>query len=158
MKIPIDKLTENDFAKWPVWEFCNDDTPDETAMTPVKILPVDHLTGRVVGVGLVLANGQKVPGLLGNINVRNLRKTEQYRTVAVFKNQRKFRLNRYFDLDERRLYGPEQLAGFLGLPIDKVFPMTYDLGGLLESSPEIARGRILAEPAERLSAEERRKL
>ena len=158
MKIPIDKLTENDFRKWPVWEFCNDDTPDETAMTPVKKLPVNDLTGRVIGVEFVLKGGQKVLGLLGNINVHNLRKTEQYRTVAVIKNQKKFRLNRYFDLDERRLYGPEQLAAFLGLPIDKVFPMTYDLSGLLESAPEIVRGRISIEPSERLSSEERRKL
>lgn len=64
MKKPADKLTESDFRKWPVWEFCNDDTPDETAMSPVKKIPVDHLDSRVIGCEIKLANSALVFGAL----------------------------------------------------------------------------------------------
>ena len=158
MKKTVDEQTESDFRKWPIWEFCNDDSPDETAMSPVKKTPVDHLMGRVIACEMALANGQRVFGVLSNINVRNLRKTQQYRGLTVFRNQKKFSLRRYFDTDLRQLRGPEQLAQFLGLPISDVFPITYDISNLVNAPPEIVRAQIPLEPAERLSSEERRNL
>jgi hypothetical protein len=158
MKKTVDEQTEKDFRKWPVWEFCNDDTPDETAMSPVKETPVDHLRGRVVASEMSLANGQMVFGLLSNIDVRNVRKTQQFRMFQAFKKQKKFSLGRYFDMDSRQLRGPEQLAKFLGLQISEVFPITYDISHLVNAPPEITRGQITLEPVERLSPEERRKL
>jgi hypothetical protein len=46
------------------------------------------------------------------------------------------------------------LAGFLGLHVEEVFPIRYDISGVAVGLDEVVRGEIPAEPAERLTGEE----
>jgi hypothetical protein len=84
-----------------------------------------------------------------------LRRTRQFLALTVFggESQGGFTLARYFDVDyERR--GPAALAGFLGLRVEEVFPVAYDIGAVAVGLAEVIRGSIPSEPAEKLTEEE----
>jgi hypothetical protein len=42
------------------------------------------------------------------------------------------------------------LAAFLELPVDQVFPISYDLSEIVEGNPMALRGSIAADPEEKL--------
>lgn len=152
MRKTVDQITVSDLKKWPVWEFCNDDIPDETAMSPIKQLPVDHLNGRVVACEMTLANGNQIIGSISNIDVRNLRATQQFLFVVIHKDDKKFPLARYFDSDPK--HSPAELAKFLKLSINDVFPISYDISKFVKAPMDIVKGQIPAVPYEKLSREE----
>ena len=126
-------------------------------MVPVQKLPVDHLNGRVVSMDFTLANGSIVFGVLGNIKVNNLRKTQQYLLLTLFKNRQRFILARYFDSDYVH-HGPIQAASFLGLSPEAVFPIAYDISKTVNGPNSITVSTIAMEPSEHLSLSERIKL
>jgi hypothetical protein len=51
--------------------------------------------------------------------------------------------------------GPAQLAAILGLPVEDIFPVHYDLSKVAVGHPAVVRGRIDAEPTLRLTEAQR---
>ena len=93
-------------------------------------------------------------GFLGNLDTSNVRLTQHVLTVSVFREDGAvFHRARYHDFDARER-GPLALASFLGLPLEAVFPIEYDVGNAIVGPAEILRGAIPAEPEERLSRAE----
>lgn len=154
MKIPVDKLTTENLAKFAVWRFIDSDTPDETYVTPVRQLPVERLDGCIIGAPIHLANRTELMGLLGNLDVTSSRLTEHFLVLSVFRSDGAiFHLARYHDFDAASR-GPAALAAFLGLPLDAVFPITYDVSNIVDVPSDSLRGTITIEPRERLTRRE----
>ena len=152
---PVDRLTSADLSLHPVWEYVLDETVgvDETTVAPVWTLPVDSLENRVAGIEIELANGNKMCGLISCVSLRNLRSTKHFVTLSVERDGVWFHLARYFDVEYDK-YGPYQLAEFLELPVNDVFPIRYDLSAVVRADAEFLRGSIPMEPIERLSEAE----
>jgi hypothetical protein len=146
----LESLTIPDLEEHPVWQYVNDDAAGETVIKPVMRLPVRNLIGRVVGTQIKLASGDQVWSLIGNVDVANGRLTEHFLTLTVFRNQLRFTLARYHDIDYAE-HGPSALASFLGMNIDDVFPISYDLSRVTEGEPSALIGSILKEPKEKLT-------
>jgi hypothetical protein len=150
---PIEALEVGDLEAHAVWQYANVDGANETLVRPIRRLPVARLAGRVVGTRVRLANGSCVWGLLGNIDESNARLTEHFLTLSVFQDGRWFTLARYHDFDYSE-NGPGVLARFLGLPINEVFPIAYDIRQHVKGEPAALAGLIPKEPRERLSRSE----
>lgn len=150
---PVDSLRAEDLRAFPVWQYTGREGADETYVRPVKRIPVNSLTGKVVGTRVWLANGEYVWALIGNVDAKNPRLTEHFLTISVERDGKWFGLARYHDFDftER---GPDALARFLGLPVDTVFPLTYDITKVAKGEAAALQGQILKEPRERLSRSE----
>jgi hypothetical protein len=147
----VTKLTPADFRAHPVWTFSDTDESDETAVAPVKKLPVQSLAGALAGVDVTLACGKKVVAFLGNIEVDQPKPTEHFLTLSVFGDRGEiFHLSRYHDFDYQEL-GPDALAVFLKMKKEEVFPISWDVSHLVSGAPAAVRGQILAEPRERLT-------
>jgi hypothetical protein len=147
---PVEKLTVSDLSNYPVWEYV---AAGETAIRPVGDLPVNSLQARVVGTRVQLANGSQLWAIISGISLRSPRSTRHFLTLSVASHETWFHLARYHDVDydER---GPKQLAEFLGLPVSSVFPIGYDLTGLVSADAALVKGSIPLEPPERLSEDE----
>ena len=122
---PFDQITPDDLRAQPVWEY------DLPAMTPdherpmvkpvLDALPVKWLNSdRLVATTFTLANG--------------FGKTLLARTMARI-------------LDNRT---PAGLAEFLGLRVDEIFPITYDLSAVAVGNPSVIRGTIPVHPKQTL--------
>ena len=142
-----------DFSKNNVWEFVNDDDTEETAVRPVRRLPARNLDQRVVGTQVTLANGTKVWAIIGNVETSDARITEQFLTLTIERAGQWFELARYHDVDYKQ-HGPIQLAEFLGLGIDDIFPVSYDLRAYSEGVADALLGVVRKEPRERLNRDE----
>jgi hypothetical protein len=141
-----------------VWEYTDADEVeiDETVVRPV-VAPVEHFSSRVVGTKVRLAGGRLVPALISNVDIDNPRATKQFLTLKVFTGRRSFDLARYHDFDcEER--GPHALAALLGLRVDDVFPIEYDLRPYSSRTAAALHGLIEKEPRERLTRGELMKL
>src|SRR5262249_31717883 len=151
----VDQLTVEDIKTFPVWEYtnANEMLMDETVVRPVPSLPVDHLTGRIVGTEVRLANGTSVWSTLSNIRVDNPRLTKHALTLAVFSGLRCFVMSRYYDVDYAQ-QGPYALAAFLGLRVDDVFPIAYDISKYCRRASPALQGVVEKEPREKLSTDE----
>ena len=153
----VDELTPSDFAVHPVWEFVNDgeaNLPHEAFVRPAHIIPVSSGDSRLLGTELTLADGRRVNGFLGNVDLQEPVSTEHFSTVTVFDDcGNRFDLARYHDVDfESR--GPAALARFLKSNVESVFPMTYDISTIAVGEPESIRRTIRAVPDSRLSRDE----
>ncbi len=149
-----------DFREYPIWRHMLEEegkSGRDDLMAPVTQLPVYHLKNKVIGVQVRLANGQMIWARLSNVHIGYLRRTEQSLFCSLEKDGEWFNLARYFDPWYRR-HGPEDLAKFLGLPVDEVFPISYDLRPYVFGNDPPVWGTITKEPRERLSREERHAL
>ena len=128
--------------------------PDETYVRPLNQLPVNSLDSRVVSTLLTLANGQKVLGVLGNLDLSDSKLTLHFLDVSIFDSSEKlFHLARYHDVDYAG-HGPMALAKFLRLPVEEVFPIHFDISDVAVGKPDCIRGNILREPSNQLSKAE----
>jgi hypothetical protein len=152
---PVDALTPTDLARFPVWEFVDDDSqPDETYVSPVTELPVDSLASRIATTQVTLHNGRRFWATLGNVDLNAPRSTRHFLTLSLYIDDAWFHLARYHDVDvEER--GPAALARRLGMELSDVFPIRYDLSQIAIGDLDVVRGAVLAEPSERLSRAER---
>jgi len=147
----IEALTITDLTSFPVWQYTNDEGKyGETAVLPIKKTPVKNLTGRVVGTQVRLANNTNVWALIGNIDASNPRLTQHFLTLSVFRNGHWFTMARYHDFDANER-GPRELANFLDLGVDEVFPIHYDIRPFCLGDHTALSGIITKEPRERLS-------
>jgi hypothetical protein len=137
-----------DFEKYPVWESVLDDEADEVSVSPVTVLLVPNLVSQIVGTWVQLANGGFVWATVLNWT-RNPRMNEHFVVVRVERNGQWFWLSRYWDIDYSR-NGPEAVANFLGLSVDEVFPISYDVRNYADGDPTALVGSVLKEPGERL--------
>src|SRR5258708_2695668 len=151
----LSQLTVADLSHDPVWEFTHSDDPDddETAIRPVFGLPVSDLKNRVVGIEVTLSNDSKCWAILGNIALYNSRQTRHFLTISVEREGNWFDLARYHDVDYSRR-GHAQLAAFLGMSVEKVFPIRYDLSPVVVSTAEGTRGAVPLDSDDRLSSNE----
>lgn len=150
---PVELLTVSDLAAAPVWKYVNSDRSSETLVRAVKAVPVKQLDGKIIGAEVRLANGTLVWALVGNIDPRNPRLTEHFLTLSIEREGKWFDLARYHDSDAIDR-GPEALSYFLGLPVDDIFPISYDVRAYAKGDPASLKGRVHKAPRERLSREE----
>lgn len=153
----IDALQIADLMSYPVWEFTNTEEVDETYVVPVTPIPVADLDNRILGCQIVLANGQQVWARIGNFHPSDMRSTQQFMSLSVERNGSWFPLARYFDVDYAR-GGPQELATFLGLTVDEVFPISYDFRQYVIGDPAVLAGQVPKEPNVKLSRDERMSL
>ncbi len=148
---PAGDLTVADLEAYPVWQYTNSESSaGETAVRPIKKLPVSTLGGCIVGTKVTLANGNKIWAAIGNVDVRNPDLNEHFVTLSIERNGKWFFLSRYHDISAET-YGPKPLASFLGLTIEEVFPITYDISQFCKGDIAALRGKIDREPKERLT-------
>lgn len=154
---PVDELTPQDFATHRVWEFVNDadaELPHEAYVRPVHDIPVASADSRLIGTILVLGDGRRLNGFLGNVDLRDSFPTEHFVTLTVFDAAgRRFDLARYHDVDSMDR-GPAALARFLHSSVDSVFPIRYDISNVAIGSADSIRAAIPAVPNSRLSEDE----
>jgi len=147
----VTKLTATDFRVRPVWKYSGSDSPSETAVEPVKNLPVKSLSGALAGVEVTLACGRKVAAFLGNIEIDQPKSTEHFVTLSIFGERGDiFHLARYHDFDYQER-GPDALVAFLKMKKEEVFPISWDVRHLVTGTPSATSGEIPVEPRERLS-------
>lgn len=150
---PIEWLKVADLEANPVWQYTSDDRAGETLVRPVKRIPVKSLTGKVIGTQVRFANGMQAWALIGNIDPQNSRLTEHFLTLSIEHNGKWFALARYHDFDYAER-DPEALARFLGLRVDDVFPIAFDVRQFVQGDLAALAGTVRKEPRERLSRAE----
>jgi hypothetical protein len=152
------KLTLKDFRRHPVWEYTNEHEeagPDgELVVTPVLKLPVESLEGRFIGTDLILANGQRVFGVLLSLALNNARLTKLVLNFVIYDGTKRFLFRRL----AAGVSGLDQLASFLELPLSEIFPIRYDIAEFAVGDPSVVRGEIQQEPSGQLPRAELIKL
>lgn len=151
---PVESLTVADFKAHPVWEYLNDHDIGYEMVEPVGELPVENLVNRLVGSQVRLANGSLVWALIGNFNVTNLRATQHWMTLSIYRGDEWRYLSRYHDM-EFPAGGPEDIARFLGQHVDDVFPISVDVRRYVRGDPASLKVILPKEPHEKLTEKER---
>jgi hypothetical protein len=147
---PVESLQISDFIANPVWEYLNEDHLGETAVRPIERVPVETSTGRVFGVQVQLATGFQIWATIGNVDANNPKSTEHFLTLSVEREGQWFHLSRYHDSNYAET-GPDALARFLELPVNEVFPISYDIRPYVVGDPSALSGKVLKEPREKLT-------
>lgn len=129
----------------PVWEFLNDDEhpKGDTAMRPVTRLPIPDLDGKVFGTTVTLADRTRYPAMIGDLDVRSKKYRHHFRSLTIFAKGKRFHLAKYFQL-WYETKGPDAFARFLGKRTKDVFPIAYDLSGLVKGPEDVVRGTFAA--------------
>jgi hypothetical protein len=148
-------ITPSDLRCHPVWEFTNDvEDSDDVFLRPIEDIPIDDFGNRIVGTVATLANGDRVAVILQNVDLQSPYKTEHFITLTVFNRAGKsFPLARYHDIGIDT-HGPDQLAAFMGLPVDDVFPISYDISDVAIGDHDVVRREIPIRPRRILSRSE----
>jgi hypothetical protein len=149
---PFLSLQVSDLQRYPVWESVIDTEPDVTVF-PLTQLPVDSLSGRIVGTHVRLGCGQQTWSMILYTDTQDARKNEHFVQLDIERDGRWFFLSRYWDVDYER-NGPQALAQFLGMELDDVFPIDWDVSQYAKGHPAALSGFILREPRERLPIDE----
>lgn len=76
--------------------------------------------------------------------------TEHFLTLSIEHGGRWFSLARYHDFDYADR-GPEAMSRFLGLAVEEIFPISFDVQQYAERDPAALKGRVLRELREKLS-------
>jgi|SRR5271166_1568560 len=147
----ISSLSPADLRSQPVWRYANSDGRGETQVDPVKTLPVRSLSGCIVGGEIELSCRKKVWAIIGNVDLTNPELTTHFVTLSIFDDKgERFHLARYHDFDYAER-GPIQLAAFLGLRVNEVFPIRWDVSRYAQGADTALHGTIKEEPTVRLS-------
>jgi hypothetical protein len=149
----VDALSSADLELNPVWQYVNRDEAGEILVRPVKQVPVSSVSGKLIGTRVRLANGTEPWALIGNVSDNNPRMTEHFVTMSIERDGKWFHLARYHDMDYAER-GPNALAQFLGLSVDDLFPITFDLRRYAKGDDAALTGTVRKEPREKLSRAE----
>jgi hypothetical protein len=147
------EITIDDYRRCPVWEYVPNSEDADIWLKEVRKRPARHLNNRIVGTRVTLRNGEKCWAIVGNISVNSKRATEQFLTLSVEKDSQWFNLARYHDVDYARR-GPQQLAQFLNMEVNEVFPINYDISDVVSDLSEVVVGAVPVQPSEILSQDE----
>ncbi len=147
----VDLLTTADFKRFPVWTYVPETrTRDETWMRPVRKLPVSDFDNKLVGARVRFSNGRRVWAMIGNVDVNDPSKTEQFLGLSFRIGRSWFHLARYHDIDYNS-QGPKALAAALNMRTSDIFPITYDLRPFARGNPNALQGQVFLAPKKRLS-------
>ena len=149
----IENLKINDLEKFPVWQYANSDSKGETLVEPIKRYPVKSMTGKIIGVEVTFSNGRKNWAIIGNVDSSNSGLTEHFITISLECNGRWFTLARYHDIDYPQ-NGIDALATLVKMPVDEIFPITYDISPYAIGEKSALVGKILKEPKNKLTRSE----
>lgn len=149
-KMPLADLTIADLQANPIWEMVEDDSNTDPVVVPIPNVPTDSLNGRLVGSKVKFSDGAVAWAILGNISLTSPKSTRHFITASIHHNGAWFDLARYHDVDYSRRNG-DVLAKFLEKPIDKVFPIEWDVSDCAVGDPASLAGTIEYSPSERLS-------
>ncbi len=149
----IEDITVLDLQQHPIWEYVDRSESREVLVRPVTQMPCSDLGSRVVGTEVLLACGQRVWALIGNVDLQDPRSTEQFLSLSLEKGGKWVHLARYFDVDYPTR-GPDALADFLGLRTEDVFPIHYNISPVASGHPAALVAEVPKEPRERLSRAE----
>jgi hypothetical protein len=119
----------------------------------VRRLPVRCLGNRVAATTLSLSNGQRLFGTLDNVSLDHPPATRQFIGVSLYVGGNDLQLQRAQTPTFPCVNAPG-IVRALGLRVEDVFPLSYDLTGLAVGHAEVIRGTIPAERPERLSGED----
>ena len=147
----VDSLDEVDFRQYPVWQFSYE---EEMYLFPIQNLPVHSFRNCLVGLDGVLASGVKLFAILTNVDLENVAATSQFLSAQFSLDGERIKLARYFD-DDWESKGPRALAARLGLKVEDVFPISFDLSPYTEVEVRASKLSIEARPVLRLSEDER---
>lgn len=150
---PVESLKIADIRTHRAWRLLYDDAVGETVVEAVTNLPLRDSADCAIGTEVSLANGTRLWGLLLNVSATDPQATEHFLSLTVFHHDERFVLARYHDVFYARK-GPDALATFLGLPIEEVFPISYDIRDIVTGDPKSVSGQILRDPRSRLSKAE----
>ena len=85
----------------------------EAFVRPVHDIPVTSAESRLIGTILFLADGRRVSGFLGNVDLRDSFPTEHLVTLTVFDDAgHRFDLARYHDSDYADRYNTDIATNF----------------------------------------------
>lgn len=149
----IENLKVEELEKFPVWQYTNHDARGETLVKPVKKYPVKSLTAKIVGLKVVISNGDELWAIIGNVDVNNSSLTEHFITISFYFNRKWSTLARYHDFDYEK-NGPEALAAFLQRDVDAIFPISYDISPYAVGDRKALAGKIEKEPLKKLTRSE----
>lgn len=126
---PVESLTPADAMQHHVWRFVPDEmlseTIDETFVVP-ESEPVDSLDSKVILTEVALANGNMFPAMINNVFANDRKKTQIFIDISLFYMGIWFDIPRVIDSD----YSNEavvKIADALGIEVDDMFPIHYDL-------------------------------
>jgi hypothetical protein len=148
----LDELTPEIMSAYPVWYM---DRRGGFSVESVTHRPVTDLACRIACVQVRLTNGFLIWANLANIDLEDRRRTDAFLSLSAYHRGKWFTLARHFDF-EFATNGPDAFASFLGLPVEAVFPIVWDISAFCRGA--VVSGTIASEPAERLSFEEAARL
>lgn len=151
--ILLDALRPHHFEAARVWRFANREKSSDFLILPEKGVPLDDLSGKIIGTQVELACGRIVWALLGNIDIRHPEWLEHYLTYSLFHGDRWFSVARYHDADYHK-NGPNGLARSLGRTVSEIYPIEYDISWSCKTPSPCLTGKILPEPKRKLSREQ----
>jgi hypothetical protein len=124
----VEALVPRDFTEFPIWEYTLSGgiLGGESIVEEVREDVITHLNNRILGTHVMLHNSRLEFCALERLDLDNSLLTEHFLGASFYRNGAWFHLRRYHDFDYDK-WGPEQLALFLGLNVDDIFPMKYDL-------------------------------
>jgi hypothetical protein len=88
-----------------------------------------------------------------NIDPKSAMKTRHLLSLLLYSNGEWIFLARYHDPGQEG-YGPAALAHKLGLKVDDVFPISYDVSNCCVGDPAALSGVVEADPKDKLSEDE----
>lgn len=152
-QLALSTLTPANLDEHPVWEFRFRGSDSEPKVAPLTAVPVTKLAGRLFATRFLLANGRVVPGFVASLDEANGALNRHLATLSFFDKGRWFHLARYHDVDYDDR-GPDALAAFLGSPPDEMFPMSFDIAGLIRGDHLEGSWTIERSPDARLTRKE----
>jgi hypothetical protein len=155
---PANKLTPKDWERYPVWTFDlgNEGKPgrDETWMGPVKKLPATDIMNGGCRAKAKLACGKPVTLVLWAVDLnpeQTLRDLAQYRVKPMTKAERaeylkqqtpQFTIFAKGEWWHSESNGPSDLTEALGLSIQDIFPISYDISDFAAGVDQAVKGKI----------------
>ena len=135
-------LVPSDYAEYPIWEFALDlEIIDDTLMRPVTNLPVDDLGNRIVGTKVRLANGLQMWADITNLDLSSLSETKRYNALSLWQGDEWIPFVPYHDFGAKGK-AAAKLAKALNLPVESIFPISYDISDCCVGDPAVVCGTI----------------
>jgi hypothetical protein len=151
--LQLDKLTDQDLEKTPVWEFVEPPGTGEQIVRSTTV-PVRATAGKLFAVQITFADSTRHLGLFTNVSRGSSVVTRHFITLSVWHANRWLRLPRYHDAD----WSPsasQMFAAEFARSQHEVFPIAFDLRHLVTSEEANGLvGEIAAEPDTRLSEDD----